>query len=96
MAYRKPIPRYTWDNLPLTLTVGMVAELMHCSTPTVRTLCRSGKIKAGRVNERAWVISRDVLKNYIEGGETNEGVANDSGGEFTCVCTGNSDRTALV
>ena len=68
MAYHKPIPRFSWENLPLTLTVEMAAELMHCCRDTVRKLCQSGKLRAGKVNERAWVISRDVLRGYIEGG----------------------------
>ncbi len=90
MAYHKPIPRFSWDNLPLTLTIKMAAEIMHFSEPTIRTMCRNGEIKATRgEGRRKWVISRDVLRNYIEGGKTNEGVANDSGDEFACVCTGN-------
>lgn len=57
----------SWDKLPLTLTISMVADLLHCSLPTVRMLCRSGKLQACRVNERAWIVSRDTLREYIEG-----------------------------
>ena len=72
MAYHKTLQSYSWDKIPLTLTVAQAAELLHCCRDTVRKMCQSGKLKAGRVNERSWVIARDEIETFVKGGKNDE------------------------
>lgn len=60
----------TWEALPLVLNTFEVAEIMHRHPETVKRLLRRGKLKGTKIGGKNWSVSRDVLKNYIEGGST--------------------------
>lgn len=63
---KKPAVK-NWEDLPLILTADETAMLLKCSINTVLKFCRSGKIRACKP-EGFWIISRDMLRQYIEGG----------------------------
>jgi excisionase family DNA binding protein len=60
----------TWEALPLVLDTFQVADIIHCHPETVKRALRSGKLKGNKVGGRNWSVSRDALREYIEGGTT--------------------------
>lgn len=60
----------TWEALPLVLDTFQAAEIIHCHPETVKRALRKGKLKGNKIGGRDWSISRDALKEYIEGGTT--------------------------
>ena len=60
----------TWEALPLVLDTFQVAEIMHRHPETVKRALRSGKLKGNKIGGRNWLVSRDALREYIEGGTT--------------------------
>lgn len=54
-----------WDNLPLTLGVNEVADIIGYGRSRVRELCSAGVIPHVRYG-RAYRISRDSLRAWLE------------------------------
>lgn len=64
------LKRNTWEALPLVLNTFEAAEVMRCHPETVKRLLRRGELKGNKVGGKNWAVSRDALKEYIEGGST--------------------------
>jgi len=47
------------------LTLGEVAEAVKRTVSTVRGWCNSGKLRAYKLNNRAWRIPREALKEFL-------------------------------
>lgn len=52
------------------LDTFQVADIIHCHPETVKRALRSGKLKGNKIGGRNWSVSRDALREYIEGGTT--------------------------
>ncbi|WP_165063102.1 helix-turn-helix domain-containing protein [Adlercreutzia sp. ZJ154] len=59
------------DELPVAVRTPQAAEALGISERAYRELCRSGAIPARHIG-RFWVISRERLKEYLNGGETDD------------------------
>lgn len=56
---------YDWDELPLLMTSGEVANLLHTTDDNIRKLAANGEIKASKFARR-WLINKMDLKDYLE------------------------------
>ena len=64
------LKRNTWEALPLVMDTFEAAEVMHCHTETVKRLLRRGELKGNKVGGKNWRVTRDAVKEYLEGGTT--------------------------
>lgn len=64
---RPPRKVAKWEDLPLILGSPDVCTLLNESRETVRKLFACGEIP-GKLVGGKWKVSRDLLRNYIEGG----------------------------
>lgn len=73
MPQKRRTPRKVakWEDLPLILGSPDVCLILNESRETVRKLFANGKIP-GRLVGGKWKVSRDLFRNYIEGGLINE------------------------
>lgn len=56
------------EELPLSVHSPLAAKVLGISEQCYRSLCRSGEIPAKHIGRR-WIISRDRLMQYIDGGD---------------------------
>lgn len=56
---------YDWDELPLLMTTGEVANLLHSTDDHIRSLAANGVIKGSKFSRR-WLINKHDLKEYLE------------------------------
>lgn len=68
---RPPRKVAKWEDLPLILGSTDVCVILNESRETVRKLFANGEIP-GRLVGGKWKVSRDLFRNYIEGGLINE------------------------
>lgn len=61
-TYRKVY--YTWDTVPIILTVKEVAEILRCSTATVQSYIRLGRLNATKCGNKLF-ITKDNLKEFM-------------------------------
>lgn len=73
MPQKRKRPRKVgkWEDLPLILSSPDVCLILNESRETVRKLFVNGEIP-GRLVGGKWKVSRDLFRNYIEGGLKNE------------------------
>ena len=62
-------PVKSWDSLPIVLDVPLAARVLGLCAETVKRKCQSGEIPARNIGGRAWRISRDNLRDYLEGND---------------------------
>ncbi len=55
---------YSWDTVPIILTVKQVADILSCSTATVQNYIRTGRLKASKHGNK-FFISKDALKEFM-------------------------------
>jgi excisionase family DNA binding protein len=55
-----------WNQLPVVLTTEEAADVLRVHTNTILSMAVNDDIPAVKVG-RAWRISRDILKQYVEG-----------------------------
>lgn len=60
----------SWEALPLVLDTFQAAEILHCHPETIKRALRSGRLKGNKLGGKNWVVLRDELKKYVEGGAT--------------------------
>ena len=65
-AVKRWTPCRNWATLQAVLTVEEVCSLLRMSKPTVLKLLAAGEIPAAKIGAK-WCISKDALKDYIEG-----------------------------
>lgn len=53
----------SWDEIPLAVDCGFVAQMWRCSTQTVYNLCNSGELPCFRVGKRLR-ITKQALIDY--------------------------------
>ena len=63
------LKRNTWEALPLVMDT-FEAEVMQCHPETVKMLLRRGELKGNKVGGKNWRVTRDAVKEYLEGGTT--------------------------
>ena len=56
---------YDWDELPLLMTTGEVANLLHSTDDHIRSLAANGVIKGSKFSRR-WLINKHDLKDYLK------------------------------
>lgn len=57
-----------WDKIPVALTIDECAELLRIHRNTVLRMLERGTLTGWKAG-RAWRISRDLIKNLLEGDE---------------------------
>ncbi|MGN0600362.1 MAG: helix-turn-helix domain-containing protein [Oscillospiraceae bacterium] len=60
----------SWESLPLVMDTFEAAEVMHCHPETVKRLLRRGELKGNKIGGKNWRVTRDAVKEYLEGGAT--------------------------
>lgn len=55
---------YTWDTVPIILTVKDCAEILKCSTATVQSYIRLGRLNATKCGNKLF-ITKDSLKEFM-------------------------------
>lgn len=61
---KQPKIVHNWDELPMVLTVDLVAIIMDCCTTHVCMRCRDGTLPATKVGQ-SWYIDRDKLREML-------------------------------
>lgn len=57
-----------WDTVPVCVDAYYASELLRVSHQLVCRYCRQGRLKAVLVG-REWRISKDALREYVDGGK---------------------------
>lgn len=60
------INKLDWDGQPAIMTVKETSRFFRSGEACVRNMCRIPGFPAMRIGGRAWRISRDGLKRWIE------------------------------
>ena len=60
-------PVTSWDSLPIVLDTAYAARVLGCCAETVKRMCQRGELKAVNMGGRAWRVTRDNLRDYVEG-----------------------------
>ena len=60
-------PVTSWDSLPIVLDTALVAQVLGCCSETAKRMCQRGELKAVNVGGRGWRVTRDTLRDYLEG-----------------------------
>lgn len=63
-------PMMDWKELPVILTAEEAADLLRIHPNTLKSLLDSGELVGVKVG-RAWRVSRDALKTYLETPQAN-------------------------
>lgn len=56
---------YSWDTVPIILSVKQTAEILSCSTATVQNYIRIGRLKAAKHGNRLFV-SKEALQEFMQ------------------------------
>ncbi len=64
---RKSAYIYSWDEVPVIIDVPYAAHLLGCSVNLIRKMCRSGQLKATKVGNEMWRITKADIMEYMGG-----------------------------
>lgn len=56
---------YSWDTVPIILTVKQVADILSSSTATVQNYIRLGRLKAAKHGNKLF-ISKEALQEFMQ------------------------------
>lgn len=56
---------YNWDSVPIILTVKDCAEILKCSTATVQSYIRQGRLKAAKHGNKFFIL-KESLKEFMD------------------------------
>jgi len=60
-------PVFDWSSVPVVVDCAWAARVLGVCPETIKRLCQAGTLTATNINGRGWRISKDVLKNFVEG-----------------------------
>ena len=55
---------YTWETVPIVLTVKETAEILKCSTATVQSYIRLGELAAAKHGNK-FFVTKESLQNFM-------------------------------
>lgn len=55
---------YSWDTVPIILTVKQTADILSASTATVQSYIRQGRLKAAKHGNK-FFVSKEALQDFM-------------------------------